>query len=185
MSPSQLVLAGFCLYAIGVTYSELGPVLPNLHWNVRNGPFFGFIYIAIGYWFAIRRIQLPLPLSLGLIALGLVLEFAEATLLYELAIRGFADDINFYLGTLPYAVGVFGLAQSIITRNGLLDRVGELGTYALGFYCIHLAYVWAADGYLPHETVSDNLLVAAVVIVGSIASILILSRISVVRPLLH
>jgi surface polysaccharide O-acyltransferase-like enzyme len=185
MSPAQLLLAGLCLYAIGVTYAELGPILPNVHWNFRDGPFFGFVFVAIGYWFAMHRIELSLRLSLGLIGLGLALEFAEAGLLYALGIRGFADDINFYLGTFPYAVGVWGLAQSIITRNGLLDRIGEIGTYVLGFYCIHLAYVWAANAYLPHQTASENLLIAAVVAVSSIISILILSRISFTRRLLH
>jgi surface polysaccharide O-acyltransferase-like enzyme len=117
-----------------------------VHWNFRDdGPFFGFVYVAIGNWFAMRRIELPLRLSLGLIGLGLVLEFAEAGLLYALGVRGVADDINFYRGTLPYAVGFFGLVQSIVTKNGLLDRIGEIGSYVLGFYCIHLAYVWAAN----------------------------------------
>ncbi|MEP7453564.1 acyltransferase [Phyllobacterium sp. SB3] len=146
---SQTVLLGFgaVLYCLGLSYGEFEnyPGLPDMHWDVRNGPFFGFFFIAIGYFFK-RKQFAPSPAHCLLLAgTGLLCQLAEADLLFVSEIRGFADDINFYFGTVAYACGVFLYCSTLKANRGVLKLAAELGKYTLGFYCLHVAIIWMLD----------------------------------------
>ena len=111
---------------------------------VRNGPFFGFIFVVLGALFASNGIRIT-KLSASLLAVaGLVVQIAEAIILSRFSAGNFVP-YDFLIGTVPYAVGVFLFAQN--TAPSL--RFATLGRFALGMYCVHLAILLALNRSLP------------------------------------
>lgn len=184
-SDETMLAVGGVFYMVGVAYSEFGERLPDIHWEVRNGPTFGLLFVIVGYLTAKREYVASAGLALSLAAFGILSELVEATALYDFGIRGFAADINFYLGTLPYAVGVFLLAVSNRSTGTTASSVAGIGVYTLGYYCIHLAFIWYFRAFFPDTGLLNNLLTAACSVAASVPAILLIARIPRLRVLVR
>lgn len=179
-----LIFIGLAFYLVGICLGELRHlVLPGLREiDIRTGPFFGLFFVAMGLQIARTKLRVPTRTCLVLVALGLALQLLEATVLYLWQVRGFADDINYYVGTIPLAFGVFMLSLNVEQAPAALARWGQM---TLGLYCIHLAVIWGLNRMLPHTTFLQNVLVAAATVILSVALVSLATRVKAVRLILR
>lgn len=121
---SQISGFSWVLNSVGVESGQL---------SNRDGPFFGTIFVALGAFIANREKSLA-GINWWLIAvMGLVLQVAEAFVLWNFGEQLFAPH-DYLFGTLPFGVGVFMLLNS----RDYPPILGQIGRFALGMYCCHV-----------------------------------------------
>jgi surface polysaccharide O-acyltransferase-like enzyme len=129
------------LYVVGLLGGSYAtsPLGLDLHFNTRNGPFFGTLMVAIGWYIARRRPAPSLRTAAGLAAIGVALSVAEIAVLWKcLGVHPVRHD--FLLGTAPLAAGLFLalLARPNLGRNSGLPQLAQ---YSLGMYACHVFFV--------------------------------------------
>ncbi|MDL2336233.1 MAG: acyltransferase [Pseudomonadota bacterium] len=136
-----LVILSVILYGValaGKSYADT-PIGFQSDFNFRNGPFFGFIFFASGY-FLQRRGPKESWLAFGFLmtGLGLSLSFYELVFIHERWGSSMSQD--FVLGTYFLGVGVamIALSDRSIFHFRLSSRLGPL---VLGIYAIHFLFV--------------------------------------------
>jgi len=122
------------LYIFGLlagVYSK-SPIGISLHLNVRNGPFFGAIFTAIG-WKLSGRNSFNFRIALYILLAGMILQLTEA---YFLARSFGIQKFDFSLATLPFGLGAFllVLARPCLGKNSIIERYSSL---TLGIYVSH------------------------------------------------
>jgi surface polysaccharide O-acyltransferase-like enzyme len=123
------------LYIFGVlgsAYSET-PIGAQLYFNTRNGPFFGTIFIALGWRLSGKRSVSRKAASLVLL-IGCLLQFLEAFLLhYFFKINSFYD---YAFATVIFGSGVFlyALSSPSLGKGTILESLSSL---SLGIYLFH------------------------------------------------
>lgn len=131
-----LGLALFCAGLLGYPYM-------NTAWgwepgfSVRNGPFFGTVFVAIGAWLARRQVKPRLDFALIIFVLGYLLQFLEAHHLHTLNPQMPLAGYDYLIGTLPLGVGALLVALALPTfgeRSGL----ARLAPYVMGIYVSHI-----------------------------------------------
>ena len=183
-TPAAAVLIGFLLYAGGLalgSYSTpaLGFDFREI-WDPRNGPLFGFVFVAIGQW--LQRDGLP-PLRTGLLmfATGAALQAVEVIALSAVfAVPANGHDL--LAGTLLMGVGAF-IVFARLDGWRPARAVGAAGYAAFGAFAIHvlvLDHLTAVVGYDPANLPSTGAL-ALVVFVLSFTASLVLSSVPLVR----
>lgn len=181
MSAALAIASAF--YLVGVYDSEHGLLALNGHWDVRDGPTFGLLFVLAGFAAGRTRYSPSMRLALFLVGLGILLEFAEATFLYVDGINGFAKDIDIYFGTLPFGLGVFFVALNINKPNAPTEVMSRLGRYTLGFYCVHVLWIKLLAHVVGQGSLGQNTALAILTFVFSIASVLVVAQMKMLRPL--
>jgi surface polysaccharide O-acyltransferase-like enzyme len=143
VSDVQFVAVASCLYIVGVLggFYAKTPIGLNLHFETRDGPFFGALFFGIGAWFARRR-EVPSwswTFILLVILVGVGLSAGELGFLHRE--YGFnMRDADYVFGTAPYGIGMM-LAAYKPGETALERFMGRLGRSTLGIYVSHMFFV--------------------------------------------
>ncbi|KQR75785.1 acyltransferase [Rhizobium sp. Leaf341] len=177
-----LVAICLLLYGIGLYYVALSaPLGPAVHWNFRNGPFFGALFVALGFLIRKHGWQPGMRGALTLTTLGLLLSGVERAVLVLADLATPSQAIDYTLGTVPFGVGVFAIALNLSPRGRMVGNLAALGRYTLGLYCIHVLHLWWVQWLLPATSLGNVLIATAVTVSASVATILLLSRVTAFR----
>ena len=148
---TALVAVATCLHVVGLLGTSY-TMFVDVPFEVRDGLFFGFFYVSLGYavarrdWTPSRELS---PALLGLVGCFAVLQIVEFTLLgYPL--RG--EPFGSYVFAPSYGVTTAFLALSIFLF--LLSRptlgsgtpLPSWGVYAVGIYVVHPVVLAAVRG---------------------------------------
>jgi len=109
----------------------------HLDFNVRNGPFFGTVFVAIGAWLARQPDKPRLDYALIIFILGYLLQFFEAQYLHALDPRIPLAGHDYLIGTLPLGIGALLIALALPTF-GERSGMQKLSPYILGIYACHV-----------------------------------------------
>lgn len=176
----QVLLAScLLLFIVGLYFIELlAPFGPALPWKLfRNGPFFGAIFVALGFLIRKRRWRPRPPAALLLLLAGLGVSLGERFVLSSAGLIAPTESINDTLGTLAYGTGAFALAVSLPSGGAPLRALAEIGRYTLGFYCIHLVFLWLVQAMLGPPSGTTLLIAISTTSALSIAATLALSHV--------
>jgi surface polysaccharide O-acyltransferase-like enzyme len=139
--PRTLAALAIALYLIGLSgkaYSDT-PFGFHSQFNFRDGPFFGLIFFASGY-FMQRRGPRPSWLMYGilLIVAGFAVHFTELVLLKHF--WGTSTMQDYLLGT--YFVGI-GVAMTAFVNPRFLQIpwLSAIGPMVVGIYVVHFAFI--------------------------------------------
>jgi surface polysaccharide O-acyltransferase-like enzyme len=162
------------LYIFGLlagVYSK-SPIGISLHLNVRNGPFFGAIFTAIG-WKLSGRNTINFRIALYILLAGMILQLTEA---YFLARSFGIQKFDFSLATLPFGLGAFllVLARPCLGKDSIIERYSSL---TLGIYVSHYLIF---ESLMPirfwiNPLIYDSI-ISFVVLILSIFSVMILKK---------
>lgn len=178
-----LYLAGLALsaYHVQIFGTEASITMNRI---ARDAPFFGFIFVLIGFRIRQSGWVPPMSLSLTILVMGAAAELVE---FYGLAaVMGIARDRDYLFSTLVFGIGAFLTALSfsrIAKPTKFLSYVAYLGTFSLGIYALHPLIVEALGRVMSHETFIDRLAVAGVTTVVSTLAIMGLARFGALKKL--
>jgi surface polysaccharide O-acyltransferase-like enzyme len=142
----------------------------------RNGPFFSFLMVAIGFEARRHQWRMSAGKALLLAAAGMAIHFAEA---YYLHGHGQAFNLNdFLLGTSIWGAGLmfFLLAKPNLGKHPIWL---SLGKWVLPIYVIHLLvtiYMTYIVAILGVETVAADAIVFFGTIIGSVILMFIIEK---------
>ncbi|TCU34241.1 acyltransferase family protein [Rhizobium azibense] len=179
---SGALVAGILLYFLGVPFVELNMEGP-IHWNFRDGPFFGCIFIAMGYWIGKSDLSLTIKQSVAIASAGLLLQCLESFLLWRYFQVPPTTDINYFISTIPYAVGIFFLALGCQRR--VPDTIAKLGEKTLGSYCIHLLFLWLVQTVFAPSSIARVLITIIIVSIASLIASNLMSKIKLLSLLVE
>lgn len=139
-------------YLIGL----LGGAHAQTPWGIglpfapRFGPFFGALYVAIGWKLAALQSHPSLGrVAWVLLVAGVVLSYVEWQLIAHFSVA--LPRVEFMLGTVPLAIGIMLLLLAHPNLGGK-TRLPLIGTYTLGIYCTHYLFIELLEpvgAYLP------------------------------------
>ncbi|MEC5384637.1 acyltransferase [Uliginosibacterium sp. H3] len=138
---SGLIALALILFTVGLmggAYADT-PIGFHIHFNFREGPFFGLVFFVTGY--VLQRIGPRtswLPYGLAITAAGAILQLLEIQLLHHYWASNMWHD--FVAATWLYGLGVamIGLSGTRLLDAPALSRIGPL---VLGIYAIHAIFV--------------------------------------------
>jgi hypothetical protein len=105
---------------------------------------------------------LGLKQSIALIVAGIGIEIVEASLLHAQGKVVWLSPTM--LGTVPLALGIFGIA-STLRNTPLLEKLGGLGVRFTGcIYVTHVYFIWIVDHAATALGVHDNVVYCALVV---------------------
>jgi surface polysaccharide O-acyltransferase-like enzyme len=190
IKPNLLLAAAIILYLIGLALSAYHlqvfgtEASTTMNRIARDAPFFGFIFVLVGFRIRQNGWIPPVSLSLAILVLGVAAELAE---FYGLvAVTGIAHDRDYLLSTLPFGIGAFLTALSFSRVAGpskFLSYLAYLGTFSLGIYALHPLIVEALGQVMSHETFTDRLALAGVTALASTLAIIGLARLRAFKML--
>lgn len=133
---SYLVVFAVLLYGIGVMASSYAntPLGINIHFNARNGPFFGTLFVVLGWWFSKKEIKPSLTLASVVFLLGFILQLTEAFMLNRYYnVNPFFD---YSIATILFGLGafLFALAKPELGGGTFLVALSQL---SMGIYLLH------------------------------------------------
>ncbi len=152
-----LYLAGLIFEPYRVLAGLPPPAVP-----IHDGPFGGFPFVLLGYWFARRDVGVPWKTALAIAGAGLGLQLAEGAALY-LTGTGYFAPHDYLAGTGLYGAGMFLLARGL-PETPFIRKIAPLGRFALGMYCIHMIFLWALTPYLDRHVLWQSMAMAAIVV---------------------
>ncbi len=166
------------LYAAGLLSGPYAstPLGIAMDFDIRNGPFFGTFFVAIGIWLYGRNANVRVSAALSLTVLGFALQVAEAFLLNRFyGLSPFEHD--YLIGTAPFGIGLMLLATSGF-KSGRATRLSTIGRYSLGIYLSHFLILELSNplSYLISGPAWE-ILFPAIVFASSLLLVLLLSRI--------
>jgi surface polysaccharide O-acyltransferase-like enzyme len=139
--PHTLMVLAVAFYLIGLSGKAYSDTPFGFHsdFNFRDGPFFGLIFFASGY-FMQRRGPRPSWLMYGilLIVAGFAVHFTELILLKHF--WGTSTMQDYLLGT--YFVGI-GVAMTAFVNPRFLQIpwLSAIGPMVVGIYVVHFAFI--------------------------------------------
>ncbi|WP_394149460.1 acyltransferase [Vibrio maritimus] len=142
----------------------------------RNGPFFSFLMVAIGFEARRNNWSMSATIALLVAAAGMLLHFAEA---YYLHGKGQIFNMNdFLLGTAIWATGLFFflLAKPNLGNQPIWLKLGQ---WVLPIYVVHLLVVIYMNNLvavLELQTVSADLVIFFGTLVGSVILMFIIEK---------
>lgn len=141
---TMLIFISVVLYLTGIlakAYSNT-PLGLHLHFNTRNGPFFGTIFFVSGYFLSRFNPNSGwFKKGMGLFGLGIVVHFSEICLLWKLyKISPYQDYV---VGTYFMGVGiaVASLSNIALWENLCTPFLTNLSRFTLGIYGVHFIFV--------------------------------------------
>ena len=192
---AALVAVAACLHAVGLLGTSY-TMFVDVPFEVRDGLFFGFFYVSLGYAVA-RSDRTPSrelsPILLGLVGCFAVLQLAEFALLgYPL--RGeafgsyvFAPSYGIFTAFLALSIFLFLLSRPTL---GAGTPLPSWGAYAVGIYVVHPVVLAAVRGVREALAASGPASVAAAfwhlgatpaTVLGALALYLLADRLRIVQ----
>jgi surface polysaccharide O-acyltransferase-like enzyme len=174
------------LYLLGLIcgpYNFLFGLHLAAKFDTRNGPFFGFLFLFAGVRLRKAQASPNLLLALALITTGFCLQLAECFVIAHAAHLPITYH-DCLLGTIPFGIGVFQLAQ-YLNRASWPRVFAAIGQMALGMYCIHLLWLWAAAHFIRHVRISDTVAIIVITVTMSTFSVMALSQVPMLRRYLR
>jgi peptidoglycan/LPS O-acetylase OafA/YrhL len=172
--PPPLVLAlAVGLYCAGLlmgAYIPPGYVSPM---NSRNGPFFGFLLVFLGFNYHSVK-----SLGFGIALTGLVIALAANIL----EVRWLGNSHVDQLITSP-ALGFFAFAVALTISNQWMTSVSRFGKYTFGMYIVHLGILTLLLRYLGDRNSETIFLSAIATLILSLLLVLVLWSIKPLRVL--
>lgn len=138
--PRTILTVAAGLYALALLFGAYHDALTGegrFVWNMRNGPFFAFPFLAAGWWIAQAPGRPGLAASLALMGAGAALHTVEILAMDRYGLRFEHDQL---LGTLPFGIGFF-LVMLNLPASRPARWLARLGPYSLGIYCMHLLFI--------------------------------------------
>lgn len=155
------------------------PYFSGFEFKSRFGPFFGFVFVLMGYLISKYSIRLNCVKSIVVSGGGLALMMAEQH--YIWTIDPTMNEFDAYVGTVIFGFGVFLFALNI-KENMFSRTMATIGKVSLGVYCIHILFKRFLTGYWDFE--SYELIVLIVLVMAfSILSSFLASKIPKLRLL--
>lgn len=178
-----VTVVGLLFYCIGLYFVEFAaPFGPTWSfWNFRDGPFFGLIFVIAGHVIRQHAWRPKLTGALFMTMLGLALSIIERYALTNTGVQDAATPIDYTTGTLLFGTGVLMTALSVPNNSSTVNWLAGLGRYTLGYYCIHVMFLWLIQSMMPLTNTQNILLATGLTVLLSVASILALSRIRIAR----
>lgn len=178
-----VTVVGLLFYCIGLYFVEFAaPFGPTWSfWNFRDGPFFGLIFVIAGHVIRQHAWRPKLTGALFMTMLGLALSIIERYALTTTGVQDAATPIDYTTGTLLFGTGVLMTALSVPNNSSTVNWLAGLGRYTLGYYCIHVMFLWLIQSMMPLTNTQNILLATGLTVLLSVASILALSRIRIAR----
>jgi len=137
----SLAIFSLLLYLFGVlanSYSNT-PIGIEISFNTRNGPFFGTLPFASGYFISGTHIDTKwLKYGLSLLSIGLVIHFSEIYVLKVFFDTPTNQDYVFGTFFMGLGVAIISLSNHNVLQNQALANIGKM---TLGIYAVHLIYV--------------------------------------------
>lgn len=166
------------LYALALAFGPLRLMLglPRPPFNTRNGPFFGLLFVTAGAWLRHRSWHPTLRLALALWGGAALLQLAEVALLVRLGTIEYPRFTDNVVMTIPFGIASFLVAIAIPRDFRLPPLFAHLARLSLGLYVIHALFLDLAERVLGHATLLGSLRNAALAILASALSVLILDR---------
>ncbi len=93
------------------------------------------------------------------------------------------SDINYFISTVPYAVGIFFLALGCQTH--VPGAVAKLGEKTLGSYCIHLLFLWMVQTVFVPSSIARVLITIIIVSIASLIASNLMSKIKLLSLLVE
>jgi surface polysaccharide O-acyltransferase-like enzyme len=146
-----------------------------IEWLYRNGLFFAPIVLVLGY--AMRRMKMPgVPVFIALTVAGAAIHIAEGWYIFDRLPKG--HDMS--LGTVPLAVGVFGLFLHVSVRA---DNLVSWGRDVFGAYLAHVFLIRVFAAHVEQRGLAVALACIVLTFVVSLALSRLLKMSAVTRPL--
>ena len=139
--PVALIVLSICLYVFGVLAKayELTPIGLEAHFNTRDGPFFGTVGFATGYFMSkLKPSSKWLYYGLPIYFFGLSLHLFEVYFLLKYYGLGPIHDYVFGTYFMGLGIAVLSLSNHPRLQNDFLSQFGPL---TLGIYVSHFIFV--------------------------------------------
>ncbi len=165
-----LIIGVTLLYCIGLGLGAYLPLFyanPDPIWFVitRDTPFFGLLFVLSGLYFA-EHGALNLRVSWFLFIIGAFLQLFEAVYLDTHQIMAF-NTTNTLIGTIPFAIGAFGIALHFNTQQKWVAFLAKFGRCSLGIYAIHMFFILIAINYMNPVNLWQRLAICFFVLIFS------------------
>lgn len=171
--------------AIGLFALVRGPyheIWPSWR-DVNVEPRIAASFALIGYFIGRKDIRIGAGIAGSMAVSGFVLQAIEsAFFVHDGDPFGYQ---HFLFGTFLYSIGVFFLVLGAKSDAGVVAWAARLGRVSLGIYCIHLLFIWIFQDVFGGGPESNFIPVFLASATSSVAVVLLLARIAVLRPLLR
>lgn len=135
-----LVLAsGFYRVSLLTGAYAWSPLGFSIGFDTRNGPFIATLFVTIGVILAESKYRPSVTTASFIFASGLAIQMIEAALIFHYIPRQRILD-EYYIGTIPYALGLVMLALNL-PDLGKKIRIQRIGPYVLGIYMIQFIVI--------------------------------------------
>ena len=142
-----LLYVAAALYLVGLIAGayKATPFGLDLGFNTRNGPFFSTVFVVTGFMIHRLDVRSSLRRAYVMITVGVLLRVLELIWIVSHS-NTLPSQIDYVLGTYPFAVGVFML---LLTSEGLgkVHWMVKLSRYSAGIYCAHMLFVDVFNGH--------------------------------------
>lgn len=141
VSEVQFVVVASVLYVVGVLggFYAKTPIGLDLHFDTRDGPFFGSLFFGLGVWLTSRRRSPSFGVIVLIFLMGIGLSAVELGFLHhEYGVN--MRDADYVVGTAPYGIGVT-LAAYRPGETALERFMAGPGRHTLGIYVSHMFFV--------------------------------------------
>ena len=165
-------------FAVAIIFGPYSEFIGLPHFGTRNGPFFGYLFVAIGFLMRQSGPRPPAKFALWLAVTGFLAQLMEALFIWHSAAGPFVP-YDFLVATPIFSVGVFFL----MFRLSTLSIAARFGPLAFGMYCIHVIYLWLLTPLLGELGWASIPLICLATVILSGASAEVLSRIPLIRRL--
>ena len=177
------VAAGFYLVGLLTGAYAWSPLGFGIGFDTRDGPFQALLFVALGILLARKGYRPSVKTAFMVLGAGLVAQMAEVALLYSLIPRSEIVGGEYYLGTVPYALGLVLLALAI-PDLGKRIKVEKVAPYVLGVYMIHYVVItYVIKGTYGGGDILWQIIYPPIVFLLSLLVAISLSRIPLVRRL--
>lgn len=167
MNARIVVAFASLLYLIGLALGPYSDVLDlsAYAFRTRNGPFFGFALVTLGFYLSQRDIRLTFRKGVMIASAGLLLQISEAIFISYMTHKSFTG-YDFLLGTIIFGAGVFVMALNS-NENALIRQASEIGFATLGMYCIHVFFIVVLMNILDVYVLWQLILIILLVVISS------------------
>lgn len=135
------------------------------------------VYIAIGYWIANNKCDIPIYICILLIVVGL---FAVVYLRYADYFRFFWYDNPFILIA---GVGLFALIKQLMQESSEIIALSELSMMTFGIYLCHMLFLYPVGRYLLMLSPNEFVVYLGVLIITLVLAVILVRSCHLVRGL--
>jgi len=175
------IMIAVTLYAIGLITHPYAVMLglPKFPVLTETGPFFGYLFVLLGYRMGLSNWIPPLRTGFMMLLTGMMFQLYEAYMIFTTGNGPFSPH-TFLMGTILLGLGGFTLSLHIkpFPGSASIAKVGQVG---LGMYCVHPIFLHIFQPYFEYNKTLDYAPVILLTFVASAIFSLIVARIPYLR----